>query len=512
MTLLRALRRRWWLIALIAAVSAIGAYEFSSRKPKEYRATSSLLFVDSQLDQALFGKQVIAPSSDPSREAATNLALLGLSTVALRVANQLNIPRGRVVTDVAVGSDATSDVVSVTATDVSPGIAAKIANAYVQQYISFRQQTDRNQLTDATALVQSQLAAIPASRQSTSTYQNLLSESRQLQLLASLQTGNAESVQTALPPKSPFSPVPSHDALIGLILGLLVAGALVIVLERADRRIKTPTEVEDLYGVPLIGTVPESRALRLAQTDGAHHEQEAFRMMYAQLRYFDVDRDIRRVMITSADLGEGKSTVALNLARAAAWTGDKRALLIEADLRRPSLTEMIGVESVAGLAELLSHSQDLVSGLRELVVSPDLGASGHRVGFDVLLAGALPPNPAELLHSARMAQLLEHTETIYDIVIIDTPPIGLISDPISLIHRVDGVVLVSRLGRSRRDHATALMKQVRGLNANILGVVVNGVKPTAGDYAYYGPRPPSGRKRARRDKPGRERPNASRIN
>jgi succinoglycan biosynthesis transport protein ExoP len=261
----------------------------------------------------------------------------------------------------------------------------------------------------------------------------------------------------------------------------------VTLLERSDRRIKTPVEIEELYGVPVIGTVRESSALRGRGAIGTEREQEAFRMMYAQLRYFDVDRDIRRVVITSADTGEGKSTVSLNLARAAGRTGDKRALLIEADLRRPALTEMIGLESVAGLSELLSHSQNVASGLRELVVSPEPDEFGQSEGFDVLLAGATPPNPVELLASNRMAELMDLVDTMYDLVIIDTPPVGLISDPISLLHQVDGVLVISRLGRSRRDHAARLMKQIRGLNAPILGVVINGVRATAGGYyGYYG--------------------------
>lgn len=509
--IVRVVRRRWWLIALIAAISAVGAYTVSKGKPKQYRATSSLLFVSSQFDQTLFGKQVISSNTDPTRQAATNIALLDLPTVASLVSTQLHVPRSVVLSDVTVGSDSTSDVVSVTAVDTNPVLAARIANAYVQQYIAFRQQTDRNQLNSAQKLVNSQLAAYPPSQQNTPTYQTLLAESHQLQLLASLQTGNAEVVQIATPPRTPYTPEPSRDAIIGLILGLLVAAALVTLLERSDRRIKTPMEVEELYGIPVIGTVPESSALRGPGAIGTAREQEAFRMMYAQLRYFDVDRDIKRVVITSADTGEGKSTVSLNLARAAGRTGDKRALLIEADLRRPALTEMIGLESVAGLSELLSHSQNLASGLRELVVSPEHDELGQSEGFDVLLAGATPPNPVELLESNRMAELMDLVDTMYDIVIIDTPPVGLISDPISLLHQVDGVLVISRLGRSRRDHAARLMKQIRGLNAPILGVVINGFHAAAGGayYGYYGSA--RGQKPPRRGWPRRERRPSSRV-
>jgi capsular exopolysaccharide synthesis family protein len=192
-------------------------------------------------------------------------------------------------------------------------------------------------------------------------------------------------------------------------------------------------------------------------------------------------------MVTSADTGEGKSLISLNLARAAARTDDKRALLIEADLRRPGLNKLIGRNGVAGLAELLSHSQDLETGLRELVVTPDqVREANHPVRLDVLLAGATPPNPAELLESRRMEAVLEAADSIYDIVIIDTPPIGVVSDAIPLVHQVDGLLVINRMGVSRRDHAVSLMKRFRSLNAHILGVVVNSFRPPDGsDYGYY---------------------------
>lgn len=290
-----------------------------------------------------------------------------------------------------------------------------------------------------------------------------------------------------------MAPTPSRDAIIGLVLGMLVGGALVAVLERRDRRIKSVAEVEEVYGVPILGMIPESNQLRGAGAVGSPRDREAFSMLRAQLRYFDVDRGVKRVMVTSADTREGKSMISLNLARAAAQADERRPLLIETDLRRPALTAMMGFEAVAGLAELLSHSQDLASGLRELVI-PMPDPNGGDAGFDVLLGGALPPNPVELLSSRRMTELLAYADTMYSSVVIDTPPVPVVSDAIPLIHQVDGVIVVSRVGHSRHDRASRLMKQLRGLNANVLGVVVNGVGES-GYYAYdaYTGTPPAPR-------------------
>lgn len=489
---MQVLKRRWWVIVLIAVISAGAAYGIAQSKAKKYSATAALLFQNSQLDQRLFGNQVISQNADPTRQAATNQALVELPQVSKLVAAQLGISSSHVSQDISFGSDTQSDVLSVTATDHDPALAARIANAYVQQYIVFRQTADQAQLTQAEQTVKAQLAAIPAAERGGAAAQSLQSREYELSLLAALQTGNAEVVQTASAPHSPSSPKPALDAVLGLAIGLMVAVLLVIALERYDRRIKSAEEVEELYSAPIIGSVPESQTLRQPGSRGTPREQDIFRMVRAQLRYFDVDRHIRRVMITSADSGEGKSTLSLNLARAAGAGDGKRALLIEADMRRPSISAMVGSEPLAGLSELLSHSQDLASGLRELVVAPVCEEDGNPEGFDVLVAGSTPPNPLELLESARMTELLEVADSLYDLIIIDTPPIGVVSDPIALVHQVDGVIVVARVGHTRRDHGSRLVKQLAGLGANLLGVVVNSTQRVAGDYYGYYAYAPAG--------------------
>ncbi|HEY6397219.1 MAG TPA: polysaccharide biosynthesis tyrosine autokinase [Solirubrobacteraceae bacterium] len=483
---LTALRRRWWVIVLVAVIGAGTAYVLSNRQTKKYTASSALLFTNSHFAQLLTGQNVLE-TVDPARQAATNLSLVQLSTIAEKVGTALRIPVVRVKSDITFGSDAQSDVLSVSVTDPSPVLAAGIANSYVQQYIAFQKQTAINQLQTAAALVSAQLKAIPAAQLGGLVAQQLSAEQRRIQLLMAAQTGNAESVQAASVPSSPSYPNPKRDGILGLLLGLLVGSGLVAVLERRDSRVKTPDEVEEVYGVPVIGMIPESGALRTGAVP-TPHEEEAFLMIRAQLRYFDVDRNIQVVMVSSAESGEGKTMVSLNLARAAARADGKRALLIESDMRRPTLTRVIGRESVAGLAELLSHSQDLHAGLRELVVTPDEEAYGERpVQLDILLAGSVPPNPVELLESKRMVELLDAAASMYDIVVIDTPPIGVVSDAIPLIHQVDGLLLISRIGVTHRDQAARLMKRLRGLNAHILGVVVNSYKPASGSqYGYYG--------------------------
>lgn len=483
--LVAALRRRWWVILLVAVVAGAGANVLSGRQTKKYSASAGLLFTDNTLQQELISKNINI-SVDPTRQAATEQALLQLPTVGRLVARQLNIPASRVLGEVTFSSDAQSDAVTVTATDPVPVVAKNIANDYVNAYIAFRKQSAEQQLTQAETLINNKLALIPASEQGGAVAQALIGDRNTLDLLKASQTGDAQVVQNAVTPDSPSFPNPAKDTVLGLILGLLVGGTLVVLLERRDRRIKTPAEVEAVYGVPVIGTIPESSNLRVGRAPTAR-EQDAFLMIRSQLRYFDVDRHIRRVMVTSAESGEGKSVVSLNLARAAARTVEGRALLIEADLRRPSLHRLIGHGSAAGLAELLSHSQDLESGIRELVINvDDVDAATHGGHLDILLAGSTPPNPVELLESRRMVSLLESADDMYDMVIIDTAPIGVVSDAMPLTHQVDGLVVISRMGYSHRDHATRLMKRLNGLHAHVLGVVINSFRRNAdASYGYY---------------------------
>jgi capsular exopolysaccharide synthesis family protein len=476
--ILLVLRRRWPIIIALAVIAAGAAYELAKRQPEKFTATADVLFATSPDSQLIFGVTVTPP--DTATQSATNQSLLQLPGVADATAAALHLPKSVVRTAVTFGTSASSNVVSVIANASGPILAATIANGYVHTFIGLRQSAQQTLLTHAQHTVSTAYNAIPAAFRNGTVASGLQGTALKLSLLASLSNGDAQAVQTATAPSSPSSPKPIPDGVLGLILGLLVGGGLAFMLERRDRSIKSAEEAAALYGLPVIGEIP-ARAKLATGAVGTVAEQEAFHLLRAQLRYFNVDRQVKRVLVTSAEGGEGKSFVALNLARAAVRTDGKRALLIEADLRRPALGRILGLSGMAGLAELLSQSHDLALGLREL------DAEAFRTPrCDLLLAGATPPNPVELLESKGMAELLGYAASIYDVVIVDTTPIGLISDAISLVHQVDGVVIVTRLGHSGRDNASRLMTQLRELNAHILGLVINGSQASASYFGYGG--------------------------
>ncbi len=209
-------------------------------------------------------------------------------------------------------------------------------------------------------------------------------------------------------------------------------------------------------------------------------------MLRANLRYFDVKRELRSVVVTSATPGEGKSTVSWNLAAAAAETGS-RVLLLESDLRHPIIAKRHGLSGVRGLSTVLSSGDATTTEAVSTILLGREGPDGIERSFDVLVAGPLPPNPADLVESERMAELIVSAEREYDLVVIDTPPTTIVSDAIPLVKQVSGVIMVSRFNYTTRDAARHLQRQLEHLDAPMLGVVVNGVRSEAGGYyGYYG--------------------------
>jgi capsular exopolysaccharide synthesis family protein len=316
-----------------------------------------------------------------------------------------------------------------------------------------------------------------------------------LGVLAELRNGNVEVAQLATLPTSPSSPKVSRNIALGAFLGLLLGLGIAFVLERLDRRIREPKDLESVYGLPLLGVVPESTALSRSTRrveekprELAAGESEAFHLIRAHLRYFNVDRQLRTLMVVSAAPGDGKTTITRHLAGAAARMGS-RVLVLEADLRRPTLAKQFAISPGRGLSDVLIGALSLSEAVQTIepgAPSRD-GPMGH--ALDVLVAGAtLPPNPGELIESRTMGELLDQAKSTYDLVVIDTPPLTAVSDAFPLLEKVDGVIVVGRVGRNRRDVAERLHETLTGAGAPLLGVIANGFKAgRLGGYGYgYG--------------------------
>ncbi len=500
------------LIPIVLVPCIAASYALS--REDEYSAKASLLF------RSAPGSDFnLSSVEDEERESATNVSLASLDQIAERTARALGggVTAGTVAESVEVAADGSANLLTFTATNRDRKLAAPIANGYAREYIAFRREADRTAVGDSRQRTQRRLDAIqdqltaltgrplpapgtPAGTRAINQVRTLraeraqlLEESQRLGALGALSSGNVELAQRAETPGGPSSTGPLPIIGLGIGLGVLLGIALALLFQVFDRRLRDLDEIAAVFDRPTLGAIPTSPALdrnprsrRKERRDGGSlgpGETEAFHMLRANLRYFEADRPIRSVVITSAAPGEGKSTVAWNLAAAAANAGS-RVLLIEAELRRPTFVSEFRLEDTLGLTDILADGAHLNSVLQRL-------SAGKRTdngdeppsGMDVIVAGGVPPNPTDLLESRRAEELIRTAEEEYDLVVIDTPPVSVVADAIPLLKRADGVIVVVLLGTTSRDAAGHLRRQLEGLKANLLGVVVNGISSQDG---YYG--------------------------
>jgi polysaccharide biosynthesis transport protein len=483
---LAVLRRRLWIIITCVILGGAVAYLAARHQEKQYSATASLLFQNSEFGQALYGFAAQTQVQDPQITQATNVGLVSEGVVAANTAASLRLPAAYVSSSVSVAAAGASNIVNVTATSASPRLAARVANAYANTFIAYAAQSQRAQFRTAAASLNREIAAQPAG---SSQLRPLRTRLAQLEALESLQTGNVQTAGSAGVPTSPSSPSVTKDTVLGLVIGLLVGIVALLVAERIDSRVRDQEEASRLVHLPILGRIPASRTLA-STMDGsplaASGFAGAFQILRTQLRYFNIDRDLRSVLLTSAGTGDGKSTVAWNLARtAAALSPDAAVLLVDADLRRPRVAVLSGEDPSPGLAELLTRDLHPDTAIRTVRIPQPNESAAQLLNVYVLPAGIPPPNPAELLESHKMRELLADLEARFDLVIIDAPPTSVVSDAIPLMARVSGVLVVVRLRHTSRNLAAALRTQLHELGAPCLGLVVNGTTSAEHDYSAY---------------------------
>jgi len=300
------------------------------------------------------------------------------------------------------------------------------------------------------------------------------------------------NIQIAQFPSIPFEPTEPKTILYSaaaIVFSLIIGVGLSFALELMDTRIRTPAEVARQVGVPLLGSVPDlaeddrlSLDTNLALVSYRSPESllaEAFRQLRTNL-LFTSDQPIKSVLITSPNPGDGKSTVAANIAIAMARSGNK-VLLVEANFRRPALARLFDVPDALGLSNVLVGMNSASEAIQATAVE----------NLDLLVGGATPPSPADLLGSTAMRRFLDEQKKNYDRVIVDGAPILVVADSHLLAEIVDGVILVLRANENTRGMAQRGTRMILSLKAKLLGAILNGVRATKGGYfreayqAYY---------------------------
>lgn len=279
----------------------------------------------------------------------------------------------------------------------------------------------------------------------------------------------------------PVSPATKRYVALGVGLGLLLGCVLLYVYDRIDVKVRSAAEVTEIAGAPVLSEVPEDEGLVGGAVDfsrGSSISAEAFRRLRSNLGFISVDDPLRSVLVTSPAAAEGKTTVALNLAAAMAEAG-RRVILVDADLRRPTVARRLGLSSEFGLSELMRGGVEL----------SDLVQPSGIAGLDVLASGQLPPSASELLGSQNAARAFERLKSDYEFVVVDAPPMLPVTDAIVTSQRVDAVLLVVRYARTKSNDLVSAVDELGTAKAPICGVVVNGRVSRGRDYskyAYYG--------------------------
>ncbi|MGY1624193.1 polysaccharide biosynthesis tyrosine autokinase [Geodermatophilus sp. SYSU D00965] len=279
--------------------------------------------------------------------------------------------------------------------------------------------------------------------------------------------------------ESPTTPQPVRNLALGALAGLLVGAGAAVLRERMDNTVKTPDDVAKLAGVGVVGALMEDPALHeqhvIDDEDGYSETAEAYRQIRTNLQFLDVDHPARTIVITSSLPGEGKTTVAVNLAVVLAQSG-ARVTLIEADLRRPRVTRYLSMISGAGLSNVLAGT----ARLDELTQPYGDGS------LVVLAAGPMPPNPSEMLGSKQMQTLLAEAREDSDYVVIDAPPLLPVTDGAVLSKIADGAILIARHGETTRAQLEQAALNLHRIDAKLLGIVLNRIPPRAAEGYGYG--------------------------
>lgn len=307
-------------------------------------------------------------------------------------------------------------------------------------------------------------------------YDSLLQRYKEVGVAGDLRSNNISIIDRAQTPTDRYKPSVSMNLTIGLMLGLVLAGLTAFLLEFLDDTLKKPDDLEQRLKLPVLGIIP--KLSKQSPLEALRDPRSAFSESYRSVRtalLFSTNEGVpRTLLITSAVSGEGKTTTALTLARNFAELG-KTVLLIEADLRNPSLHKLTGMSTKAGLSNVLSGAMSLF----------DATQATQYQGLKAMLAGPLPPNPAELLSGSKLMALLAAAAQQFDQVIIDGPPIMGIADAPILANAAAGTLVVVHAGKTRIAAAQAALKRLHAARARIVGGLLTQYDTKAAAYGYH---------------------------
>ncbi|MGH2550439.1 MAG: polysaccharide biosynthesis tyrosine autokinase, partial [Thermomicrobiales bacterium] len=478
--LIRIARRWWWLIILAPLIGGGSAYLSADRQAPLYSSSVTIRVSPPQTQNSVD----LSALNGAQRLAETYRQLIRTREVLTPLVDQLGLPYavGTLQSKVSTSSIANTQLIRISVSDPSPEQAAFLANAIAERFLEYNTKINNEQigpyveqinstLSDTEKqieAVQAEIAAIQTSANSLSpenqsrlrdlnqqltqaqtTYSTALSSANDVTLSQAAQLTQVTIADRAYAPSVPYAPRTKLYAVLGAFVGFCIAIGAVALLEYLDNTMKSSLDFQKLFGTPLLAVVglvqnvkPGREQLFLLEQPNSS-SSEAIRLLRTNLEFAAASRPIATLAVTSAGPGEGKTTVTANLAVSMAQAGFT-TVIVDADLRRPTLHNVFGIRNDRGLTSLLTRPDQAWQWAAVSTVSPNLM---------VIPSGPVPPNPSDLLSSDALGKLVEALSQHADIVLFDTPPILAVSDPLVIATHVDSVMIVSRAGRTRIDAA-----------------------------------------------------------
>jgi capsular exopolysaccharide synthesis family protein len=451
---LRGLRRHWLAIALMTLVGLGAAFGWYAVQTPVYQATAIGLVQTREVAQDTVDDQnLIVPQIDSfaRTKVPTYIQMATWRDVAEGAIEELDLAQtpDQAVTRITIENPPDTNMIRITATGETPEDAAALAEVWLRSLANVIEQTEGDG-TEGSAPV------------------------------------TIFVTQSAILPSTPIFPDLTTSLIVGAVLGLGVGIAFALMRTASDRRIRGSDGVESRTGLPVVGTIPltgtgDSRLFdraSLAEPGARFAVSEALRSLRTNLQFMDVDNPPRAIVVTSPVPGDGKSTIACNLAQTLA-AGGKPVVLVDGDLRRSTVAKTMGLPGGAGLSDVLSGRAEIADVLQRTT---------HFENLLVLTAGSTPPNPSEVLGSERMRKLIEELAE-YATVIIDAPPLLPVTDGAVLTHQADGALIVVSMGKTTYDLLEKSLDTVAKAGGRALGVVLNkapikGVDASAYSYEY----------------------------
>lgn len=500
---------RWsWLIVVGIVVAGGSAYLVSSNTTPVYRATARYL-----IDEApgAGSSNEYSQILTAQRLAQTYVQIITTNQVLEETIERLGLPFtiNQLKGMISVSAPQETQILTVSVEDTDRHRAADIANAIGTVFISqnLARESQRYaqpianwesrmlEIADEIENLDRQISSLAAaetpeelallSRLETERnearirYTDAFNKLNDLQVSQVQESNNIQPIEPAVAPGGAIRPRTLNNTLLAAVVGGLLALGIIFLIEYLDDTVKTPDQVLEDTGLSTLGAVANIKGDQLKDRVVAHLRprdpiSEAYRVLRTNLSFSAIDKELQDLLITSSSPGEGKSTTVANLATVMAQTG-KKVVIVDADLRRPVQHRIFSLTNNQGLTTALLDQKTAVSSH----IQPTEIRNLH-----VMTSGPIPPNPAELLNSQRMAHVLAELRQEADVIIYDTPPILTVADAAILSPQVDGCILVVETGKTRRDTFIQAVQRLQKTGANFFGIVMNRLRPGRSGYYY----------------------------